>query len=71
MLDHFFDNHARAGGDALYITVPKLCNASCLSDRVMGINKETLHHFQGVEINPNRVELYDPAVCISNSTRGE
>ena len=49
----------------LYVTIQKSCDASCLNDSLVGINKEHL------STNPSKIELYHPALCIAKKTNTE
>ena len=69
----FLNNSALVSGNSLYINVPKSCNRSCFSDSVIGINN-LLHHKQfgkRIAVTPHKLELYHPAVCIDNATKGD
>ena len=56
----FTNNIARVLGNSVYQDVADLCNRSCLTDRVVGINDEF------IATPPNELKFYDPAICIDD-----
>ena len=68
---NFGNNTARVAGDLVYIDVPKSCNASCLTNRVVGIGNEILQYSptgKKVATSPRILKLHYPAKCISNDS---
>ena len=57
---NFTGNGARIVGNSIYQDIADLCNRSCLTDRIKGINTEF------IATPPNELKFYDPAVCIDN-----
>ena len=57
---NFTNNIARIAGNSLYQDVADLCNRSCLTDRVVGINTDF------IATPPNELKFYDPAICIDS-----
>ena len=68
---YFSDNTARVSGNLLYIDVPKSCDASCLTGRIIGINSAIVQHGptgKKVATSPKTLALHYPAKCISNNS---
>jgi len=55
---NFTNNIAKTLGNSVYLDVSELCNASCLNNRMVGINNKLTP--------PNELKLYDPSVCIDD-----
>ena len=67
---NFYNNHARTAGHSWFINVPTSCNSSCLSNSVVGINKDSLEHSQikkNITTTPRELKLFQPAICIDKS----
>jgi len=56
----FKGNIAKISGNSVYKDVAKLCNGSCLNNRIEGINNKI------IATPPNELMLYNPAICIDN-----
>ena len=56
----FTNNIAKISGNSIYQDVSELCTSSCLSNRIMGINREF------VDTPPNKLKFNDQATCIDN-----
>ena len=71
--DHFHNNHARIAGNLLYISVPQSCNKSCLNENIIGISEDlqSSEFCNDIATTPNKIELYHPAICLDNNTKGE
>ena len=52
----FTNNIAKISGNSIYQDAAEFCNASCLSDRLVGISIEF------VNTPPNVLKFYDPAI---------
>ena len=57
---NFKNNIARIAGNSLYQGVADLCNRSCLTDQVLGVNTDF------IATPPNELKFYDPAICIDS-----
>ena len=76
--NHFFHikfsgNKASGAGNVLYIDVPKLCNSSCLTNRIVGISNDTLQYGSSdkkIATSPNVLKLDHPVQCINNDSDG-
>ena len=55
---NFTNNFAKILGNLVYQDVAEVCNSSCLSKGVVGINTEL------IVTQPNELKFYDPAICI-------
>ena len=66
---NFRDNTAGVAGNLLYIEIPKSCNSSCLTNRVIGISNEILSD-EYITTTPKILKLYDTAKCIGNDSVG-
>ena len=65
------DNTAGVAGNLLYIDVPKSCNNSCLTDRIVGASNQTFYQGtldRNVATTPKILQLYNTAKCISNES---
>ena len=60
----FYDNHARTAGRDAFINVPTSCNNSCLSNSVIGINKQHSQLKKHITTTPRDLKLFQPAFCI-------
>ena len=58
---NFTNNNARIVGNTIYQDVADLCNESCPTDRVVGINTES------IATQPYELKFYDPAVCVDDN----
>ena len=63
------NNTAGVAGNLLYLDVPKSCNNSCLTNRIVGVSNHTL--FQGtldknIATSPKILEFNETAKCISS-----
>ena len=72
---NFSNNTARVAGNFLYVDVPKSCNSSCLTDRVVGISDKYLQDTDDpigkkIASSPNTLKIYYPAKCIINGSVG-
>ena len=74
---NFSNNTANIAGNFLYVDVPKSCNNSCLTDRVVGISNKYLQDIDGpidktIASSPNILKFHYPAKCImiSNGSVG-
>ena len=68
---NFSGNTANAAGNLMYIDVPKSCDASCLTDRIVGISNGTIHNSlleKKIATSPSTLKLQHPAKCIDNDT---
>jgi len=54
------NNIAKILSNSVYLDVSEWCNASCLTNRMVGINNEL------IATPPNELKLYDPALCIDD-----
>ena len=68
----FQNNSAVVSENSLYITVPKSCNRNCFHHSIMGINNlmQSKQFGKHIAVTPQKLELYHPAICIDNSTKG-
>ena len=71
----FSNNTANIAGNFLYVDVPKSCNNSCLTDRIVGISDKYLQDIDGpidktIASSPNILKFHYPAKCISNGSVG-
>ena len=57
---NFTNNIAKISGNSIYQDVAKICNHSCLINRIINI------HSQIVTTPPNELKFYDPAICIDD-----
>jgi len=57
---NFTNNIAKILGNSVYLEVSELCNASCLNNRMVGINNKL------IATSPNELKLYDSSVCIDD-----
>ena len=65
------DNTAGVAGKFLYIEVPKSCNYSCLSDRMVGVSNHTLYYRpldKNISTSPKILEFNETVKCISNKS---
>ena len=65
------NNTAGVAGNLLYLDVPKSCNNSCLTNRIVGVSNPTL--FQGtldknISSSPKILEFNETAKCISSKS---
>ena len=56
----FTNNVAKISGNSVYQDVAELCNSSCPSNRIFGINNEL------ITTPPNELKFFDPAICIDD-----
>ena len=57
----------------IYIDVPKSCDASCLTERTVGISNGILQESEienEIATSPSTLKLRSPAKCIDNDTSG-
>ena len=59
----FINNIATIAGKSVYLDLSRSCNKSCLSNRIIGI-KDVSKQF--IATPPNKLEFYNPAICIDN-----
>ena len=57
---NFTNNIAKVSGNSIYQDVAKMCNCSCLINRIININSQI------ITTPPNELKFYDPAMCIDN-----
>ena len=65
------DNTAGVAGMFLYIDVPKSCNSSCLTDRMVGVSNQALYHRpldKNISTSPKILEFNETVKCISNNS---
>ena len=62
---NFNKNLARILGSSVYQDVPELCNSSCLNRGITGVKISV------ISTPPNKLEFYDPAVCIDNDNNSD
>ena len=70
-INGFSDNTAGVAGNLLYIHLPKSCNNSCLTDRIVGISNQTLYKGtldKNISSSPKVLKFYDTAKCVSNES---
>ena len=64
------DNTAGVAGKFLYIDVPKSCNYSCLTDRMVGVSNQTLYQGllnKNISTSPKILKFNETVKCISNN----
>ena len=61
---NFTGNNARIAGNNMYFDVLR-SGQNCLNNRAFGVADETKRH---IVTPPNKLELYHPAICISDNT---
>ena len=59
----FINNIATIAGKSVYLDLSRSCNKSCLSNRIIGIKNASK---QFIATPPNKLEFYNPAICIDN-----
>ena len=66
---NFSNNTAKVAGNFLYVDVPKSCNSSCLTDRIVGISNKYLQDINDpvgkkIASSPDILKFHYPAKCI-------
>ena len=61
---HFSDNNLGTTRNLIYLNVPKLCNRSCLLQRVIKFPENIS---LPISTSPRRLIIYDPAKCIDRN----
>ena len=64
----FINNAARIAGKMVYFDLNKLCNKSCLSNRILinGVINGS-KYYELIATPPSKLKFYDPTVCIGNN----
>ena len=65
------DNTAGVAGNFLYIDLPKSCNTSCLTDRIVRVSNQILYQGpldKNIATSPKILELNKTVKCISNKS---
>ena len=65
------NNTAGVAGNFLYIDLPKSCNTSCLTDRIVGVSNQTLYQGpldKNIATPPKILEFNETVKCISNNS---
>ena len=64
----FINNAARIAGKTVYFDLNKLCNRSCLSNRILikGVMNGS-KYYDLITTPPSKLKFYNPAICIGNN----
>ena len=62
---HFINNNAKIAGNSVYLDVAKLCNSSCINNRIMGMSREHMI-YKFISTPPSKLQFNKPAYCISD-----
>ena len=65
------NNTAGVAGNLLYIDVPKSCNNSCLTDRIVGVGNQILYQgtlAKNIATSPKILQLCNATKCVGNKS---